>query len=121
VSRQTVTRDRAAVRSVGRRATATKGRGLLVWVVAQLVGTGFGLLLGQPVLACVATIVVPLGLWFVLGLDFLAAARPWLTPLASVQRLLAGDMSGLAWPQWTVMALLWVGGLNALGVARLRR
>ena len=82
---------------------------------------GFGLLLCQPVLACVATIVAPLGLWFLLGLGFLQAAQPWLTPFASVQRLLSGDMSGLAWPQWMVMVLLWAGGLNALGAARLRR
>ncbi|MBX6750462.1 MAG: hypothetical protein IRY85_12470 [Micromonosporaceae bacterium] len=89
--------------------------------MAQFVGTGFGLLLRHPVIACAATIVVPLGLWFLLGLGFLTAAQPWLTPFASVQRLLSGDMSGLAWPQWMVMALLWVGGLNALGTARLRR
>jgi hypothetical protein len=94
---------------------------LLVCVVAQFVGTGFGLLLPHPVVACAATIVVPLGLWLVLGLDFLRAAQPWLTPFASVPRLLSGDMSGLAWTQWTVMALLWAGGLNALGAARLRR
>jgi hypothetical protein len=30
-------------------------------------------------------------------------------------------MSGLAWAQWMVMALLWAGGFNALGAARLRR
>ena len=94
---------------------------VLVAIVAQFVGTGFGLLLRKPVLACAATIVVPLGLWLILGLGFLKAAQPWLTPFPSVQRLLSGDMSGLAWPQWTVMALLWAGGLNALGAARLRR
>lgn len=94
---------------------------VLVAVVAQLVGTGFGLLLRHPVLACAATIVVPLGLWLILGLGFLRPAQPWLTPFPSVQNLLSGDMSGLAWPQWIVMALLWGGGLNALGAARLRR
>lgn len=117
----------AAAISAGGVAGAWTGAGmvalgcLLVCVVAQLVGTGFGLLLRQPVIACAATIVVPLGLWLVLGLGFLKAAQPWLTPFASVPRLLSGDMSGLAWPQWIVMTLLWAGGLNALGVARLRR
>lgn len=34
------------------------------------------------------------------------------TPLPSATHLLRGDMSGPAWPQWLVMVLIWVVGLN---------
>lgn len=93
---------------------------LLVAVIAQLVGTGFGLLIRNPVLACAATVAVPLGLWLLLGVGFLEPAQAWLTPFPSAQHLLSGDMSGLAWPQWIGMALLWGVGLNAIGAAGLR-
>lgn len=49
---------------------------VLVQVVAQLVGTGLGLLLRPPFVAFLASIVLPLGLWFVLGIvDVLSPAR----------------------------------------------
>lgn len=96
--------------------------GVLVQVVAQLVGTGLGLLLRPVVIACLATIVLPLGLWFVLGsVAVLRPAQAWLTPYATVQNLLSGRMSALAWAHWLVIVLLWGAALNAVGAARLKR
>ena len=95
---------------------------LLVQGIAQLVGTGLGLLLRRPVTACLTTIVLPLGLWGLLGA--VAAFRPvqaWLTPFPSVQHLLSGEMSPTAWAQWLVVLAFWGAGLNALGVARATR
>ena len=96
--------------------------GVLVQVLAQLVGIGMGLLLRPVAVACLATIVVPLGLWLLLGaVDALQPARAWLTPFGSVQNLLSGRMTAVAWAQWLVVLALWGVGLNAAGLARLRR
>jgi hypothetical protein len=66
--------------------------------------------------------VLPLGLWFVLGsVTVLRPAQAWLTPYPSVQNLLSGAMSALAWAQWLVVVLLWGVALNAAGAARLKR
>jgi len=95
---------------------------VLVQVLAQSVGTGLGLLLRSPVVACAATIVLPLGLWFLLGVDdAVRPAREWLTPFATIGDLLSGATTALQWVQWLVVALLWGVLLNAVGVARLRR
>lgn len=95
---------------------------VLVQVVAQLVGTGLGLLLRSSIVAFVASIVLPLGLWFALGgVAVLRPAQAWLTPYASVRNLLSGQMSAVAWVQWFVVLLLWGVGLNAVGAARLKR
>jgi hypothetical protein len=95
---------------------------VLVQVVAQPVGTGLGLLLRPVIVACLATIVLPLGLWFVLGsVDVLRPSQAWLTPYATFQNLLSGQMSALAWAQWFVVVLLWGAALNAVGAARLKR
>jgi hypothetical protein len=104
----------------GHAATIAVG-GVLVQVVAQLVGTGLGLLLRPAIVAFLATIVLPLGLWFVLGSVDLRPAQAWLTPYATVQNLLSGRMSALAWAQWFVVLLLWGAGLNVVGAARLKR
>ncbi|WP_446219525.1 hypothetical protein [Micromonospora sp. IBHARD004] len=96
--------------------------GILVQVVAQLVGTGLGLLLRSYVVAFLASIVLPLGLWFVLGgVDVLRPAQAWLTPYAAARHLLSGRMSAVAWAQWLVVLLIWGVGLNAVGAARLKR
>ncbi|HLL66928.1 MAG TPA: hypothetical protein VK453_14500 [Micromonosporaceae bacterium] len=96
--------------------------GVLIQMIAFLVGMGFGLLLSPPLVACLATIVVPLGLWLLLGsVDVLRAAQAWLTPYPSVRTVLTGQMTALAWIKWAVVVLIWDGGLNAAGVARLRR
>ncbi|MEV6904574.1 hypothetical protein [Amycolatopsis sp. NPDC051372] len=94
--------------------------GVLVQVVAQLVGTGLGLLIRHRATACLASIVLPLGLWFVLGVVY-PPVQAWLTPYPSVRNLLSGSMNGLAWAQWSVVVVLWAVGLNAAGIVRVRR
>ncbi|MGR6316463.1 hypothetical protein Q2K19_10740 [Micromonospora soli] len=95
--------------------------GVLVQVVAQLVGTGLGLLLRRPAIAFIASIVLPLGLWFLLGaVDVLRPAQA-LTPYSSARHLLSGQMSALNWVQWLAVLLIWGVGLNTLGAARLRQ
>ncbi|MEK8106879.1 hypothetical protein NKG94_20305 [Micromonospora sp. M12] len=96
---------------------------VLVQIVAGLVGTGLGLLLRSVVVAFLATIVLPLGLFTLLGaVDALRPAQPWLTPLGSVRNLLSGDMTPLRWVQWLCVLLIWGVGLNAVGaVVRHRR
>ncbi|MFG3554432.1 hypothetical protein ACGGAQ_08590 [Micromonospora sp. NPDC047557] len=92
--------------------------GVLVQIVAGLVGTGLGLLLRSRVVAFLATIVLPLGLFGLLeAVDALRPAQPWLTPLGSVRHLLSGEMSVLRWAQWLCVLLIWGVGLNALGAA----
>jgi hypothetical protein len=74
------------------------------------------------VLACLLTIVLPLGLWALLGLsDSLRPAQAWLTPFPSAGNLLAGDMTPVRWAQWVVVATVWGLGLNALGLRRATR
>ncbi|MET8279671.1 hypothetical protein [Micromonospora sp. NPDC005174] len=91
---------------------------VLVQLVAGLVGTGLGLLLRSRVVAFLATIVLPLGLFGLLGaVDALRPAQPWLTPFGSVRHLLSGEMSALRWTQWFCVLLIWGVGLNALGAA----
>lgn len=95
---------------------------VLVQCVALLTGTGLGLLIRPPVLAFVATIVIPLGLWLLLGSTAaLAPARGWLTQFESARKLLAGTMGGLDWLKFGVMVLIWGVGVNALGARRLGR
>ncbi|MEU4470548.1 hypothetical protein [Micromonospora sp. NPDC023888] len=95
---------------------------VLVQVVAGLVGTGLGLLLRSTVIAFLATIVLPLVPFGLLGaVDALRPAQPWLTPLGSVRNLLSGDMTVLRWAQWLCVLLIWGVGLNAVGAALLRR
>ena len=95
---------------------------LLVQGVAQLVGTGMGLLIRRPTLAYAATIVLPLGLWRLCGsLAALQPAQAWLTPLPSVQHLLAGEMSPARWAQWLTVLAIWGLALNAVGTARAAR
>lgn len=48
---------------------------VVVQVVAQLVGTGLGLLLRPAAVAFLATIALPLGLWFLLGVGPLRPAQ----------------------------------------------
>lgn len=94
---------------------------VLVQVLAALVGTGLGLLIRRPVVAFIASIVLPLGLWFLLGaIDVLKPAQA-LTPYSSVRHLLSGQMSALNWIQWLAVVLIWGVGLNVLGGARLRQ
>jgi hypothetical protein len=89
---------------------------VLVQALAQLTGTGFGLLFRSAVLACLATIVIPLGLWLLFGaVQSLVPVQAWLTPYATARRLLAGDMSWTNWGQWLVVVAIWGVGLNLAG------
>ena len=90
--------------------------GIAVQVGAGLVGFGLGLVFRSPLLACPATVVLPIGAW--LALSAVPGAQAWLTPLGANQALLAGDAGAL--PRWLVMAAVWGGVLIALG-ARLSR
>lgn len=92
---------------------------LLVQVLAQLTGTGFGLLVRRPAVACLLTVVPLLGIWSLLGaLDVLRPAQSWLTPYATARNLLAGDMTAVHWAQWLLVFALWGIGLNILGCRR---
>ena len=93
--------------------------GVLVQMVAMLVGTGLGLLLRPAVVAFLATIVLPLGLWYVLGA--VEDIQGWLTPYPSVRKLLAGEMTLGGWARWIAVVALWDVGPNAVGAARLNR
>ncbi|MEH1164204.1 hypothetical protein V6V47_02315 [Micromonospora sp. CPCC 205539] len=95
---------------------------VLTQLVAGLVGVGLGLLLRSPVVAFLATIVLPLGTYALLGaVDALRPAQPWLTPYGSLQYLLSGDMSALRWAQWLTVVLIWNVGLVAAGLALFKR
>ncbi|MET7747197.1 hypothetical protein [Micromonospora sp. NPDC005367] len=94
---------------------------VLVQVVAQLVGTGLGLLMRRPAIAFVATILLPLGLWFLLGAIDVLRPTQALTPYSSVRHLLSGQMDALNWVQWLAVLLIWGVSLNALGAARFRQ
>ncbi|GAB7038721.1 MULTISPECIES: hypothetical protein [Catenuloplanes] len=95
--------------------------GVLVQVVANLTGTGLGVLIRPAWVACLATIVVPLGLWALLLL--VPPLGDWLTPFPVAGTLLSGDARPVDWARWTVVALIWGVALNALAVrhARTRR
>jgi hypothetical protein len=95
---------------------------LLVQGVALLVGTGMGLLLRPRIVAFLATIALPLGLWAFLGaVAALRPAQPWTTPFPSVQHLLSGEMNPTRWAQWLVVLGIWGVALNAMGSARASR
>jgi len=95
---------------------------LLVQGVAQLVGIGMGLVMRRPIVAYAATVVLPLGLWALLGaVAALRPARAWLAPFPSVQHLLSGEMNLIRWAQWLTVLALWGVGLNAIGFARTAR
>ncbi|WP_431930094.1 hypothetical protein [Micromonospora sp. RP3T] len=91
--------------------------GVLVQVLAQLVGTGLGLLIGRPAWACLATIVLPLGAYALL--TPLAGVRDWLTPYAALRAVLAESPGGPGWARWATAALLWGVALNVVGARRI--
>lgn len=92
---------------------------LLAQGTAQLVGTGLGLLIQRPVIASMATIVLPLGLWGLFQTtDALQQVGSWTTPYPSAQHLLSGEMTPTAWAQWLVVLAIWGLGLNSLGIAQ---
>lgn len=95
---------------------------MLVQLIAQLSGAGWGLLLGSSALAIVADVAVPLGLWIGAGaIPALHGVQAWLAPFASVQNLLSGQMNAQQWAQVGVIVLVWVVVLNAAGILRQHR
>ncbi|MFI5837563.1 hypothetical protein ACIA5A_28180 [Micromonospora sp. NPDC051300] len=90
--------------------------GVLVQVLAQLVGTGLGLLIARPAWACLATIALPLGAYALL--TPWVAARDRLTPYGALRGVL--DVTP-DWPRWVGAALLWGVALNVVGVVVRRR
>jgi ABC-2 type transport system permease protein len=95
---------------------------VLVQLVAQLCGAGFGLLLMSSAAAIVADVLAPLGLWIVTGAVVgLHGLQAWLTPFSAVGHLLSGHMDAQRWAQLGVVVLVWVVTLNVAGVLRLRR
>ena len=95
---------------------------VLVQLIAQLIGAGWGLLLGSSALAIAADVVVPLGLWIVTGaVPGLQGIQAWLTPFASVRNLLAGETGAQQWAQVAITVLVWVVTLNAAGILRVSR
>ena len=95
---------------------------VLVQVVAQLTGTAAGALIRPPILAFLATIVVPLGLYLLLGaVPGLRPAQSWLTPYGVAQQLLSSQPPPLVWARLAVVVTLWGVLPNAYGAARLRR
>jgi hypothetical protein len=92
---------------------------LLVQGLAQLVGTGLGLLLRRKVIACAATIVLPLGLWLLSqAIGPLRPVGSWTTPYPSAQHLLSGEITPTGWAQWLVVLAIWGVALNAFGITR---
>jgi hypothetical protein len=95
---------------------------MLVQLIAQLSGAGWGLLLGSSALAIVADVIVPLGLWIITGaVPGLHGVQEWLTPLASVGNLLSGHMDAQRWAQVGVVVLVCVVVLNVAGIFRVHR
>jgi ABC-2 type transport system permease protein len=95
---------------------------VLVQLIAQLSGAGWGLLLGSSVLAIAADVVVPLGLWIVTSaVPGLHGVQPWLAPFASVRNMLSGHMDAQRWAQVGLIVLVWEIALNAAGILRVRR
>jgi hypothetical protein len=95
---------------------------VMVQLVAQLSGAGWGLLLRSSALAIAADVVVPLGLWITTGaIPALQRLQAWLAPFSSARNLLSGHMDAERWTQMGIIALVWVVALNAAGILRLHR
>jgi hypothetical protein len=81
-------------------------------MIAQLVGTGCGLLLRRPAVAMAATIVVPMCVTALLGaIDPGGGLVRWLTPYGNAESLLAGTPTA----GFCVVVLLWCVVPNVLG------
>ena len=95
---------------------------LIVQLISQLSGMGFGLLLMSSAGAIVANFVIPIA-WAGLagGIQALHGVQPWLDPSKVSTYLLNGEMSVQRWAQVCVVALIWVAALLAAGTHRARR
>ncbi|TDD43527.1 hypothetical protein E1263_41595 [Kribbella antibiotica] len=87
-------------------------------VVAQSLGTGFGLLIGRPVIASILTIVPPLAVYFLLAA--VAPGAKGLAPYGSAQLWWKGEFSGSDVLLFVVMVAVWGVGLNLWGTSAAR-
>ncbi|GAA5180267.1 hypothetical protein GCM10023322_12180 [Rugosimonospora acidiphila] len=95
---------------------------VLVQLIAQLTGTGWGMLLRRPALAMAATIVAPMSATALLSaIDRHGALVRWLTPYGNAQVLLAGRPSPRMFVGLCVVTLLWCVVPNVLGTWHLNR
>jgi ABC-2 type transport system permease protein len=95
---------------------------LVVQLLSQLSGMGFGLLLLNSPAAIVANFVIPIA-WAALAgsTTGLHGVQPWLDPAKATENLLGGHMDAHHWAQVGTVVLVWVVALNTAGLARLRR
>lgn len=94
------------------RVAALVAASVLVQLIAQLVGTGCGLLIRRPGRAMAATVAVPMGVTIVLGvLDPGGGLVRWLTPVGNARSLLAGTPTAAL----LLVPLLWCVVPNVLG------
>jgi hypothetical protein len=92
-----------------------------VQVIAQLTGTGWGLLVRRPAVAMAATIVVPLGITALLGaISPHGNVARWLTPYGNARSLLDGAPGPGILPGLCVVVLLWCVVPNVLGARKVR-
>ncbi len=82
--------------------------------VASLIGFGLGTVIGRPVIAGLMTMIIPLGLQTLLGLDA-PATRPSLTSFPNASLWWSDTMIADGQPRFLVMVLLWCVVLNAAG------
>lgn len=103
-----------------RQVAALVAGAVLVQAIAQLTGTGWGLLLRRPVLAMAATIVVPMTTVALLGaIDPHGGPTRWLTPYGNAGSLLAGTPTASGLAGLCVVTLLWCALPNAVGARRI--
>lgn len=95
---------------------------VVVQLLSQLSGMGFGLLLLNSPAAIVANFVIPIT-WAALagGIAALHGLQPWLDPAKATENLLGGHMDATRWAQVGVVALVWVVALIAAGYPRMKR
>jgi ABC-2 type transport system permease protein len=95
---------------------------VLVQLISQLSGMGFGLLLQSSPAAIVANFVIPIG-WGALaaGVHALHGVQPWLDPAKVSTTLFSGELGAQQWAQVGVVTSIWVVALLAAGAWRLRR
>jgi hypothetical protein len=92
---------------------------VVVQLIAQLVGTGCGLLVRRPIVAMAATIVVPMTVTTVLTVIAPGGgAVRWLTPFGNAQSLLTDTPTGTTFAALGVIVLLWCVLPNAVLFSR---
>lgn len=93
---------------------------LLIQLIPVGVGCAAGLLVPRIVLACLATIVVPLGVTALLRAVDANGIAGWVTPLGAAEGLLPGPVGDDDLLRWLTAALLWVVLPNLFAARRTR-